>query len=67
MLYSLTAKYEPRTILITADDGRIHVAQVTIRSFKSNPITGLGYTRKYLYLKYRDGKSVKQIYLGKLA
>jgi len=67
MLYSLTATIKPRTILVAGEDGKIHKARVMVRSFKTNPITGYGRNLKYLYLTHRDGKTVRQIYLGKFA
>ncbi|KKL44683.1 hypothetical protein LCGC14_2363230 [marine sediment metagenome] len=67
MIYSLTATLTPGAILVAGKDGRIHRARIIKRSFKPNQITGFGTMRKYLYLTHRDGKTVRQIYLGKLA
>lgn len=66
MLYSHEAEHEPGTILIAGKDKKLHKARVVVRCFKRNSVTGSGYDRKYLYLTHRDGKTVKQIYLGKL-
>lgn len=66
MLYSHKAEHEPGTILIAGKDKKLHKAHIVIRHFKRNSKYGESYDRKYLYLTHRDGKTVKQIYLGKL-
>ena len=67
MLYSLTKTFKPKTILVTGEDGRIHKARVITRTYHLRPLSGYGRKLKYLYFAYRDGKTVRQIYLGKLA
>lgn len=66
MIYGIESDHVPGTILVVGEDKKLHQARITIRKRNCVDAYNVGRIRKYLYLSYRDGKTVRQKYLGKL-
>ena len=67
MTNSRSYEFSPGDILVVGTDKRLHKAKLTTRERKRQELYGTIVTGKYLLLTYRDGDTVRQKYLGKLA
>ncbi len=67
MTNSRAYEFSPGDILVVGTDKRIHKAKLIKLKRITDQNNCTVSRREYLYLAYRDGKTVRQKYLGKLA
>lgn len=55
-----------KELYVRGEKGNLYTARFRIRERKSKNPYGIAKTHRYLYLTYRDGKKIKEIYVAKL-
>lgn len=55
-----------KEIYVRGEQGNLYTARFRIRERKAKGHYGIVKTHRYLYLSYRDGKKIKEIYVAKL-
>lgn len=55
-----------KEIYVRGEQGNLYTARFRIREKKAKTSYGTIKTHRYLYLSYRDGKKIKEIYVAKL-
>ena len=53
-------------IYIKTPDGKLHQAHLRIREKKAESVYGVNFTRRYLYLAFRDHDTVRELYITKM-